>query len=431
MSAEVGTEPRRRVLIRLVDAAGRLGEHAGLSPSPVSGRRILERVRRRTGLHDLGDGEAEEGLRVLAASIETEARPGAFGREVVRGMIAQSIERRLRILDLVARTPQIRAQTIRRPLFIVSPPRTGTTLLYNLLAQDPAARPLLSWEAYDPFPPSRTGWRGRDPRIARHRRNVRFLDWLAPDLQRIHPVTADGPEECVPLLMRTFVTGVWSMFANVPTYDAWVRSRPAATYDAAYRHHRDQLRLLQWQRPEGHWLLKSPAHTLALPALLRVYPDAVVVRTHRDLCRVLPSALSLFRAARSLLEGPVDTRALGQSGLAMAQDLLARVMRPLPDSARERVVDVRYADLVADPLGTVERIQRAAGREVTAEMAEGVERWLEANPRHKQAVHRYRLEDYGLDPEEVGELSEAYHRRFDVPPEHEKVPAARRVGVTA
>lgn len=418
MTAVVGSEPRRRMILRFVDAMGRMGERAGVAPRPISGGRMIAAVRRKTGLEDLGAGPVEEGIRVLAASVETDARPGAFGRQVARGMILQGIERRLRIVDLVKRTPEIRAQEIRRPLFIVSPPRTGTTLLYNLLAQDPHARPLLSWEAYHPLPQSPGSRNGRDPRIGKHRRGIRMLDWVAPDLQAIHPVVADGPEECVPLLMRTFVCGAWSMFCTVPTYDHWVRSRPPEDYREVYRFHRDQLRLLQWQHHgDGAWLLKSPAHTLALPALLRTYPDAVVVRTHRDVAKVLPSACSLFRAARSIVEGPVDTHALGRAGLSMAEDLLHRVMRPIPEEDRDRVLDVRYADLVADPVGTAERIQAAAGRDVSPRMRSAMEAWLRDNPRHKQGVHRYRLEDYGVGRDDVEALAGDYHRHFDVPRE--------------
>ncbi len=417
MSRVVGGKPKRPMLLDLADALGRVGERAGFAPRPISGRRLLEVARRRTGLHDLGEGPTEEGLGILAASLENEAGLPFVGRHVASETMLRSLTRRLQVVDIVGRTPEIRAQEIRRPLFIVAPPRTGTTLLYNLLAQDPAARPLLGWEAFDPLPPS--GRRGReDRRIARHRWNIRAFGWLAPDLQRIHPVEADGPEECIPLLMRTFVSSAWIMLARVPTYEAWVRSRPHEDHLAAYHLHRDHLRLLQWQRRGGGaWLLKSPAHLLALPALLDAYPDAVVVRTHRDARKVLPSTCSLFRASRALLEGRVDARALGRDVLRTASDLYERMLRPLPPEAAGRVVDVRYADLVADPIAMVERVQTAAGRGVTPEMRARVEAWLRSHPRHKAGIHRYRLEDFGVTAGEVDALAAGYHQRFDIPRE--------------
>jgi hypothetical protein len=394
-----------------------LKEKLGLPPRPISADRMIAKAKRRTGLEDLGPTDIFEPFSILGEAFEKEANLSPFGHLLTRSMLLRSLERRLQVVDFVNRNPGIREESIRNPLFVVGFPRTGTTLLLNLLAQDPAARPLLCWEAYHPIPPRRIRKRGADPRVRRQRRAIRQLEHVVPDIKTVHKITADGPEECVPLLMRSFASSAWCLFAHVPSYETWLWEEPLARHEDTYRFHKLQLQLLQSQRRGDRWLLKSPAHLQGLSALLSVYPDACVLQTHRDLAKVLPSGCSLFGVLQSLYTDHLDPAALGRRGLEMGVRSLERLIEMRREDTARRILDLRYADLVADPVGTVERVYDHFGLEMTKGMRAGMERWVADNPRHKHGVHRYSLEQFGLDEDEVEREAAPYHDYFDIPRE--------------
>jgi len=406
---------RRRGLVRIFDRLEGVRAAVGLG-ARLDPDELIRRATRKVGTSDLGEGPVREALTVLTKSFESDAELSPLGVRVVRDTLCRFLVERLEILQAIERDPAIRDERIERPIFVVGPPRTGTTLLLNLLATLPDVRPLLSYEAYHPVPSGSPGADG-DPRIKLHERNIRALLWLIPDLPLIHEVNPTGPEECVPLLLRTFVSGAWRLYGHLPTYEAWVAERPREDIETGYRFHADQLRLLQRQRGGGRWLLKSPVHLDGFETLLRAYPDAVFVRTHRDLRKVLPSACSLMEAARRNTAPRFDPGRLGASALAVAERAFERVVPPIPEADRKRVLDIRYADLVADPVGTVSQILQAIGVSSSSEIEAAVNAWMAANPKGKQGVHRYDMTTFGIDEADIEALASRYSERFGVPRE--------------
>jgi hypothetical protein len=398
--------------VRLFDGLLRLKERLGLPAPPITAERMIEKAQRRTGLDDLGPGDITEPFSVLGESLEKEANLSSFGHLMLRAMLLRSLERRLRAVDFLKRNPEVREQKIDSPLFIVGFPRTGTTLLLNLLAQDPRARPLLGWEAYHTTPPPGLRPGRKDPRPKRHRKSLRGIDRVLPEIQTVHPITADGPEECLPLLLRSFATWAWCLYAHLPSYESWVWEQPLDVHEETYRFHKLQLQILLSQRGGERWLLKSPAHLNGLQALVNVYPDACVIQTHRDLSEVLPSGCSLFGVLQSLFTKSLDPKALGRRGLEMGVRTLDRLVETRSGVPVGRILDVRYADLVADPIAAVERVYDYFGLELADEVRAGMERWMVEHPRHKHGVHRYTLEQFGLSKEEVERAAAPYHDRF-------------------
>jgi hypothetical protein len=289
--------------------------------------------------------------------------------------------------------------------------------LYNLLARDPDARPLLGWESFQPVPPRRARPGRSDPRIRDYRRSLQFLNYVSPELHKVHPFSAEGPEECIALLMRTLVTWTFEMMARIPRYDAWLWSRERSVLETAYRFHRDQLRLIRTQGPGGHWLLKSPAHLNGLAALARVYPDAAIIQTHRDPVKVFPSTCSLYAVFRGIYSDRVEPEEIGRVTLDSGERALDRLLETRRSLPEARVADVLYADLVGDPVQTVERIYDRFGLACSERMKTRMQRWVEANPQHKHGAHRYTLEQFGLDRSEIKRISAPYRERFEIPAE--------------
>jgi hypothetical protein len=408
---------RLPAVLRAYNGVVRGAARFGLRPGPLSAEHILGRAQRRTGLSDFGGAEVREPLEVLVDSLESESNLTPLGRQSMQTVLIETLCKRLRIVDHVAHHPEVRREVIRRPLFVVGFPRTGTTLLYNLLAQDPAARPLLGWEAAEPLAPRRARPGRPDPRIGRFRRWLRGLDYVAPELRKVHETTSEGPDECNMLLMRTLVTWYYGLANRVPRYERWLASRPRSTLETTYRFHEDQLKLLQLQRRGEYWLLKGPVHLNALDAIAEVYPDACIVQSHRDPAKVYPSTCSLIALARSIFSDRIDPVTIGREALEEGRRGLARLMKVREELPAARVFDVRYADLIADPLATVQRVYDHFDLSVPTDMERRAHAWLRRNPRHKHGVHRYALEAFGTDRAEIDQLGAAYRERFDIPPE--------------
>jgi hypothetical protein len=327
---------------------------------------------------------------------------------------------RLLIANELKRRPEILQGPIRRPIFIASLPRTGTTFLHRLLAQDPNARALLLWEALMPARRPAVIDGGRDRRLKTAQRLAKVLTVMFPGSRKIHELDPEGPEECGALLQNTgFNAGQVS-----PIYREWFLRQPAEVLEAAYREYRQQLQLLHWQRPhDGHWLLKCPGHSYAIEALLTVFPDAAVVLTHRDPSRAIGSMCSLLGVVHHLMtddsttEDPTRRGAVGPLVVSWVAEALRRVEAARAHAEPGRIYDVRYQDLVADPLAVVQRMYAHFGYPYTEEFEERALAWLKEHPQNKHGAHRYESEEWGVDRQAIDDAFAWYRERYHIPRE--------------
>lgn len=380
----------------------RLGIQKDLSATDL--RRAASRS---TGLTDWGDDPLADLFENLVASLEADGNLTPLGRAIAKHGLIRLLKARLYIQREVAARPQITQREIRRPIIIAALPRTGTTLLHNLLSLSEHGRPLLLWET---ITPARTGRRLNDPdrRAERARRQVAFLKRWLPTMITMHDMSADGPEECLQILAHSYLLPI-PADALVSGYRSRLDRLTDAELDLMYRYHRTQLQILQGDSTP-RWILKGISHLIGLGSLLGAYPDACVIQTHRNPCQVVPSVCSL-----QLLFAKPMFRNLDGYGEAVASSLADRLRRGLDGRDRfpaERVFDLAYEDLVADPLESVQRIHDHFGLEFTSGHRQRCEQWLAANPRHKHGVHKYSLEQFGLTEQRIDELYGFYTDRF-------------------
>jgi hypothetical protein len=315
--------------------------------------------------------------------------------------------------DVRKRHPEIDAGAIRRPLFVLGLPRTGTSILHELLAQDPGSRVPMSWEVMHPFPPPERATFETDPRIEAVDRHLAGIDRLVPDFKKMHPMGARLPQECVALTAHDFASMLFHTTHDVPSYQRWLET---ADLRWVYASHRRQLQYLQWRCPAERWVLKSPGHLWALEALLAIYPDACIVQTHRDPLKVIASLVSLVTLLRSLASDRI-------APLAIAADWTARLAAGLEHTmavrARgllppERILDVAFGELVRDEIAMVRRIYAHFGMPLSAEAEARMRRFLAGNPADKHGRHTYTLAAAGLDPVAERRRYAAYQERFAV-----------------
>jgi hypothetical protein len=410
MIAAPSNRPR---FVRVLNAGGRTLRRTGLPLVELDAARLIADARRRTGLSDFGDAAFREPLERVVRSLDGEARLNLVGRIAARQDLLRLLSNRLRMIDDAKRNPEIARGEIRRPIFVTGLPRTGTTLLHGLLAQDRASRAPLTWEMMYPSPPPRRGRTRADRRAALADRQIRWFHRLSPEFRKIHPTGADLPEECLVIASHAFVSFQFQTMYDVPTYETWLESQDLR---ASYGWHRRFLQHLQWRWPTERWVLKAPAHLFGLQALLAEYPDACVVLTHRAPLEVVGSLASLTTVLRGTFSDEVDPVAVAEEMSERWSRALfgALVLRDAGTISSTRVADVLYPDLMRDPIGVVRTIYERFELELTPETEKRMRRFLERNPKDKSGRHSYSLEEFGLDRERETARYAAYAARFGI-----------------
>ena len=405
-----------RTIVRSTNAAGSMLRRAGLPLVSLDEESLLDAARRATGLDDLGGDGFREPFRMVLQGLEAEARLTLVGRIAARQDLIGLLANRLRLEEDGKRHPEIGAQEVPQPLFIVGLPRTGSTLLHHLLAQDPGSRVAQAWEVMFPSPPPEAGSYRTDPRIARAARQLEWFDALTPEFKAIHPLGAQLALECIAIMSPTFLSPRFHTTYHVPTYQEWLERQDLRP---AYRFHRRFLQQLQWRVPARRWVLKAPSHLFAFDALLEAYPDARIVQTHRDPVTVLASVASLTAVLQRAFTDDLDPLEIGHEVTRRWTNGLDRAMR-LRRSGRvpaERFVDVHYHEMVRDPMAVVRRIYAHFEIPLTEAAETLMRRFLAENPKDKHGAHRYSLRSFGFEADDLARRFKAYREFYGVPRE--------------
>jgi hypothetical protein len=378
----------------------------------LSADAVVEEARTATGLDDFGPAAFRDGLTALCESIEAEAKLNELGGLAVRDTIVSALAARLRVVDWVDRHPEVTEERIDAPLVVIGMFRAGTTFLSRLLDQDPANRALLRWEAGDSVPPPSPATHRVGPRVDASQAANDMLEQLNPRMRAIHHEDADGPTECIAVMSQDFKSLTWEAITNVPSYSAWLLDTDQRS---AYEYHRRVLQILQSGGVRGRWTLKSPHHAIALEELTAVYPDARLVLLHRDPAVLCASVCSLISTLSGTFTDADHREYVARHWTAMLEESVRRIDAFRTAHPEHPIVDVQYADLVDDPVGTVRGIYGACDAGVDDDALAAVGAYVGANPKGSLGAHRYDLAEFGLDADEIRERFSGYVERYRVP----------------
>jgi Sulfotransferase family len=296
------------------------------------------------------------------------------------------------------RQPQedVESSPIARPIFITGAPRSGSTFLHELLAADPALRAPRVWEVMFPVTanePDR-GW--RDRRVWNAATSLWWFRRLSRGADAAYPMRARTPHECVAIHSYCLMSEEFVSSCRVPAYEAFLRSSDLAP---VYQWERRFLQHLQQNQRAIRWVLKAPDHVYALEALFSVFPDAMVIQTHRDPLQVLKSSLHLNWVLRGLygrLDDPIRFAEREARVLAGMTDRLTRFRDARPELAK-RFIDVSYSELTADPLAVINRIYGRCDLTLTSEAAGRIRGLASRRSRYRGRRSISSLADLGLD----------------------------------
>jgi hypothetical protein len=380
--------------------------------------RLLADARDAAGLSDYGDMTFAEGLNVLVGSVNAEGGLSPANEAVLRAELVRVLVNRLRMQADIAAHPEILDEPLLPPVFITSLPRTGSTKLHRMLAATGEFNALPFWMSYNiaPIPGNSAAGTGEDPRIAAAEEHLQWIYRTAPLYQQMHPQYATEFEEELSLLDNGFNSLYrWAAFLNVPTYIEWVLGRDGVQ---AFRDLRLMLQYLQWQHYRGlgrRWVLKTPSLFGWEGAYAQTFPGTDFVVTHRHPMKIWPSVCSLFAGVRSLYnEIPLDElRAAGGAVMlhnfseALKGHLVWRAAYP-----PEKVLDVRFDEVISDEAALVRRILEWLDLPFTDDAAKNLDDWLRMDAQRGHTAHTKTLADFGLSPAMVEDGLAGYLDRY-------------------
>ncbi|MBK7168738.1 MAG: sulfotransferase [Gammaproteobacteria bacterium] len=384
---------------------------------PLDADSLIASAMRATALGEFGAPDWEEPFRVLTRALDEEAELSLLGRLMTRSDLLVFLQNRLRIEESYRLHPEIEDEQIHEPVFIVGLPRSGTSILFELLAHDAGFAIPETWMLLFSCPPPGVDAAGIDARVARAHHLVTQWNRVVPEYASMHEMGGRIPSECGMLMANSFISDHLAALHQTPSYDRYLAG---CSWEPAYRYHRRMLKLLQWRSPRRRWLLKAPNHLGHLPLLLATYPDARIVHTHRDPLKCMASATNLLGCLLWMRSRkPFDSTAFEDVILGEATaSRLDNVMRQRDAGLipAERIVDSVYQELMDDPLATVTRLYAGLDLELDEATLQAMQDYLAAKPKGKHGVHRYQAADAQTRVRERA-LFRAYQLRHGVPDE--------------
>ena len=390
----------------------RISEKRGASSSAFDAGGLLAKGLEAAGRKDYRDHSHVEPLRRLLKACESEARLNAFGRYALEFDTLRSLGNILQFDEIEERNPAVANRRIERPVFIMGMPRSGTTFLHELLAQDHENAVPRVWELMHPYPKRRSFF-GGDFRKIEVGLQLALFKMISGKVGALHPLYADAPQECTDITAQVFQSLRFDAIYRIPSYQKWLLGHG---HEEAFLFHRRFLRHLDAQTPGRRWVLKSPDNVMSIAAITRAYPDASIVFLHRDPVSVMSSVLKLTELLRRPFSNEIDLLKIGEEVSLYWVEGAYRMI----DAARTNpsIVHLQYSELVSEPIKTARKLYEHLRIPMSDDAVRRMQVWLAGRPRQARGRVRYELQSFGLDAQTLRKRFATYMTAFSILPDH-------------
>jgi hypothetical protein len=357
---------------------------------------VVNAARAKAAAPDPNSDSWREGLEILVRDHIKEDVLTERGWGIIKNRYVDALATRMQVDEYMRGKPEISMSGVKRPVFILGMPRTGTTMVSYLMSTDPANRSMLRWEAYNVVPPAKPGELKSDPRCLAEVAKDEAMLKANPTVGAAHWEPGDGPTECVHLLAQDFRSLMFAVLSVTPTYHDWILF---CGMQSAFEHRKRVLQILQTNN-SGRWVLKMPSDSLFIRQLFRTFPDARVIWTHRDPYAAFASSVSMRGKSRTIFN---KDSGLDYMRKHFPLQLATHLTRPL-ELSLERPDDIfhlYYDELMADPLAQMRKVYRWLGDAWTEPAEAGMQAWLSENPQGRYGQHAYSLEQWGFSKRDL------------------------------
>lgn len=395
--------------IRAINRMGNAARRRGFKPFPIEPDELLRRAAAKTGLDDYGAPSFKEGLHRLTRAIRGNAQLTFVGEAAAYFNLLDYLCVRLQLIQYRKERPVVTQQGIARPLIILGLPRSGTTILYELLAKDPANRSPASWEVAIPVPPAQQATYHNDKRARRIDLQYSISEHLSPGFKAIHAIGASLPQECVYLFSSNFVSEQFGYMYNIPGYRRWCLDQDMTD---TYQWHYHFLQHMQVDYPCERWLLKTPSHLAYLKYLVARYPDAAIVWAHRNPIEAVSSFASLVATLRGGFSDSVDPVAVGRFEMQHQAGIVERGMAQSLAIDPGQIMHVSYNEIASAPLDVIQSIYNRFGFALTPDTELAMQTYYRNRPKNLHGTHHYAASEFGITTADVETLFSAYLGQF-------------------
>lgn len=395
---------------RLINSFIKQGQRLRLKTGELDRDMILDKARRKTGLENLGNDNCIEVLDRLIDNVEkVDITP--LGKWFINFMINKIAINRLNIEDFITKHPEVEDIPINSPIFIVGFPRTGTTLLHNVLSVGPGYRALYLWELATPYPLHNNRIKDRKMRMGKVAIPLRLFKIGIPKITAFHDVRINTKEECWILKSNTFVINHIDIITGLHEWNNWLLNMDRTWIYEEYK------RLLQLQThitSTERFVLKCPTHLLNLKTILKIFPDANIIWTHRNPVKSIASSTSGASLIRRFFLDHVNHKKLGEVVETRFHSIITEAMKARNQIDNDQLFDMKFETLIKNIPQSVRDIRNHFKIPHSKDHETSIWKFLNKPRKDKPGKHRYSPEQFGLNPEEIVERFDDYMKRFDI-----------------
>jgi len=373
---------------------------------------LIKKAEQATGLSDFGDEWFFPNIDVFIESLNSQARLSSEGYYGAEQMIIGALVNRLRHKNLIKMNPQILEEAVDVKAVLTGLPRTGSTMLHRMLASAPELTSVKWFEAQNYTPLENEDYNDPTPRKDIAKDILNFMLKKIPELMSIHPMDIDQADEEVIILGQLFSSSMLESTYFVPDYANWLNNQnPGKSYSDLI----EILQSLQWQDPSRKnksWILKTPGHLMSLGAVVKYFPGAKIIMTHRDPVSTVPSYCSMESTLYKMNTDIISDFEIGNYWLDRLSEWLnnfIEVRNSIPD---DRFIDINYLDLVEAPEKIGTQVLKSIHINDDILTKEMMENWIKANKRENRQKHNYKLSDYGLTRESISNKFKDYIEKY-------------------
>ena len=373
---------------------------------------LIKKAEEATGLSDFGDEWFFPNIDEFIESLNSQAKLSSEGYYGAEQMITGALVNRLRHKNLIKMNPEILDETVDIKAVLTGLPRTGSTMLHRMLASAPELTAIKWYEAQNYTPLENEDYNDPSPRKDIAKDILKFMLKKIPELMSIHPMDIEQADEEVIILGQLFSSSMLESTYFVPNYANWLtKQNPGKSYSDLI----EILQSLQWQdssRKNKSWILKTPGHLMSLGAVIKYFPMAKIIMTHRDPVSTVPSYCSMESALYKMNTNAISDFEIGNYWLDRLSEWLnnfIEVRNSIPD---DRFIDINYSDLVEAPEKIGAQVLKSIHVNDDILTKEMMENWINANKRENREKHNYKLSDYGLTNESISNKFKDYIKKY-------------------